>query len=261
MSTTLNSLKQKLCSSLCDDINVYQKSDDLFYIETPLLFPDGDTYTIYLKSLPELLGGVRITDRGHTFMHLSYEIDIDTLYKGTRGKLREQIMNELDLKEEQGQIYLDSSLDQLGSNLFRFSQGITKIYDLNFLNRARVGSTFYDDLWESLIHIVDQSFIEKDYIVPNISHAKDYPIDYFIRGKNAPLYVFGIPNKDKARLATIILQHLLGENLSFDSIIIFANQGEVPNADLARLTNVGGEMVASLDAQEDLKRKILKRAA
>lgn len=258
MSITLNNLKQKLCSSLCEDINLYQKDNDLFYIETPFTFPDGDTYTIYLKLLT---GGVRITDRGHTFMQLSYEMDIDTLYKGTRGKLREQIMNELALSEEEGQIYLDSSLDQLGNNLFRFSQGITKIHDLSFLNRDQVTSTFYEDLSKSLTHIVNPSIIQKDYVIPNISNAENYRIDYFIPGKSAPLYIFGIPNKDKARLATITLQHLSGENLTFESIIVCANQTELPRSDLARLTNAGGKMIASLDAREDLRREVLKRAA
>jgi len=35
----------------------------------------------------------------------------------------------------------------------------------------------------------------------------------------------------------------------------------MPRADLARLTDVGGETVSSLDAQEDLDRKLLKRVA
>ena len=73
--------------------------------------------------------------------------------------------------------------------------------------------------------------------------------------------MFGIPNRDKARLATIVLEHLLRANAQFKSLLIFANQEEMPRADLARLSNVGGEMVSSLDAQDDLKRKLLKMAA
>ena len=92
-------------------------------------------------------------------------------------------------------------------------------------------------------------------------NARDYPIDFRIEGKYAPLFVFGIPGRDKARLATIILEHLLREKAEFDSILIFADQGVIPRGDLARLSNVGGEMVASLDAQDDMQRKILKRLA
>ena len=75
------------------------------------------------------------------------------------------------------------------------------------------------------------------------------------------MFVLGVPNRDKARLATSTLERLLRYKAKFDSILIFANQQEIPRKDLARLTNVGGEMVASLDARVDLERKILRKAA
>jgi hypothetical protein len=62
-------------------------------------------------------------------------------------------------------------------------------------------------------------------------------------------------------LVTIILEHWLRASVEFDSLLIFADQQEIPRKDLARLSNVGGEMVASLDAREDIQRKILKLAA
>lgn len=42
---------------------------------------------------------------------------------------------------------------------------------------------------------------------------------------------------------------------------IFDIRNNTRRADLARLSNVGGEMVSSLDAQDDLKRKLFKMAA
>ena len=90
---------------------------------------------------------------------------------------------------------------------------------------------------------------------------RDYPIDYLVEGKHAPLFVFGVPNKDKARLATIVLERLKRANADFDSLLIFADQGTIPRPDLARLSNVGGEMIASLDAREDFERKLLRKVA
>ena len=49
--------------------------------------------------------------------------------------------------------------------------------------------------------------------------------------------------------------------LPFTSILVFENQEEIPRLDLARLSNVGGEMVASLEAGEDLARKVNMRVA
>ena len=82
-----------------------------------------------------------------------------------------------------------------------------------------------------------------------------------IEGKRAPLFMFGIATRDKARLVTIILEHWLRANIDFDSLLVFQAQQEIPRADLARLSNVGGEMVASLDASDDFRRKVLKIAA
>ena len=82
-----------------------------------------------------------------------------------------------------------------------------------------------------------------------------------IEGKIAPLYVFGIPNRDKARLTTIVLERLLRAKADFESIMIFADQTQIPRADLSRLSNAGGEMIASLDAKDDLRRKLLRRVA
>lgn len=194
-------------------------------------------------------------------MHLSYENDLDKFREGTRGKIFEQILNEMDLKEESGAFYMDTLMESIGIALFRFSQAVTKIHDLTFLNRFRAESTFYEDLRESLLHIVPSEKVTENYVYEAMPNARDYPIDFRIQGKHAPLFVFGIPGRDKARLATIILEHLLREQAEFDCLLIFADQGTIPRGDLARLSNVGGEMVASLDAQDDFQRKLLKRVA
>ncbi|WP_414041560.1 hypothetical protein ACJU26_05735 [Acidithiobacillus sp. M4-SHS-6] len=114
---------------------------------------------------------------------------------------------------------------------------------------------------EILGQIVDPEKIQKDYVYSNMQNAEDYPIDFRIEGKFAPLFVFGIPNRDKARLATIVLERLLRAKVEFDSVLIFADQSSMPRSDLARLSNAGGEMVASLDAQDDIRRKVARRAA
>jgi len=71
--------------------------------------------------------------------------------------------------------------------------------------------------------------------------------------------VFGIPSRDKARLTTIILERLLSANADFDSLLIFSDQQLIPKAHLARLSNAGGEIIASLDAEADFARKLSMR--
>lgn len=259
MNFNIQQLQENLCSLMCSEIKVEPKSDKLLKVQTPFYFSDGDPYQIYIKEMP---GGImRLTDMGHTLMHLSYENDVDKFREGTRGSLLGQIISENLVNEEKGEFFIDTDSGNLVTSLFRMGQALTKITDLTFLNRARSESTFYEDLNESLFKIIDSEKIHKEYIYPEMDNSNDYPIDYYIEGKHAPLYVFGIANKDKARLTTIVLEHLLRSTTDFDSLLIFANQENIPRTDLARLSNTGGEMIASLDATDDFKRKLLRKVA
>lgn len=253
----INKLQTQLCALLCADIKLAEKKAGLILIETPFYFSDGDPYQIYLKEMP---GGIlRFTDMGHTLMHISYENDISKFRDGTRGRLFEQIKAEHDLQEDNGEFFVESTIDKLTINLFKMGQALTKLNDITFLNRARTESTFYDDLSGQLLRIISEEKIQKDFYFDGIENSQDYPIDYKIEGKNSPLFLFGIPNKDKARLTTIILERLLRANADFDSLLIFSDQQSIPKSDLARLSNAGGEMIASLDAESDFARKLNKK--
>lgn len=258
MSTLdINKLQEQLCTLLCTNIRLVEKKGGLNLIETPFYFSDGDPYQIYLKEMP---GGVlRLTDMGHTMMHLSYENEVIKFREGTRGKIFEQIKAEHDLQEENGEFFIETPIENITFNLFRLGQALTRLNDITFLNRVRAESTFYEDLNEQLFRIVTEEKIQKDFQYEGIENSQDYPIDYCIEGKHSPLFVFGIPNRDKARLTTIILERLLRANADFDSLLIFSDQQSIPKADLARLSNAGGEMIASLDAEADFTRKLNRK--
>jgi len=257
MNLDIKKIQDNLCQMLCAEIRLHKKNENLIRVETPFFFPDGDPYQIYIKELPG--GNIRLSDMGHTFMHLSYENETSKFREGTRGNIFNQILAETSVNELNGEFFIETNVEGLVLNIFRFGQAITKINDLTFLNRARAESTFYEDLQENMFKIVPENKIRKDYIFKEMENANDYPIDYCIEGKYLPLFVFGIPNKDKARLTTIVLEHLLRAKANFDSLLIFADQTTMPRSDLARLSNTGGEMISSLDAVDDFNRKLLKR--
>ena len=252
-----NELQEAVCKALCEQATVTEVQRDFWRVDTPFVFPDGDSYSVYLRQLPT--GGLRISDAGATLMHLSYENDIEKFRDGTRGRLLQQILAESDVREEDGDFFVDTPLTGLGTGVFRFGQALTRIHDLSFLNRARSESTFYEDLRETLKSIVDAERLHEGYVVPGIPRASDYPVDYLVEGGAAPLYLFGVPNRDKARLATIILQHLIASGRDFNSMIVFQNMSDLPRADVSRLTNAANDQVDSLDAAEDLRRKLLRR--
>ena len=253
-------LENMLCERLCAEVRIHRREDDVLMMESPFTFPDGDHFPIYLSETAS--GGMKLSDRGHTLMHVSYEHDVDLFYDGARASLREQIVRASSIEEDKGVFSIETPPDQVAEALFRFGQALTKIYDLTFLSRERVASTFYEDLRGLVFTILDEEVVDADYILPNIPNANHYPVDYRFEGQDGrSVFLYGIPGRDKARLTTIMLSHFLLHRVSFESVIVFADQQEIPRLDLARLTNVAGTAVASLEAEKDLRRKIERFAA
>jgi hypothetical protein len=257
--TDLPTLQDALCKALCAEVRIVERPGGVNYVSTPFMFPDGDSLPIHFRMMPT--GGVQLTDMGSTLMRLSYDIDSDTLRDGTRGRILGQILGEYGLQDLAGQLVMESTADQLGRAVMQFGQALTKVSDLSFLTRINVENSFYEDLAAKLGEIVGADNVERDYLVPSLPQAENYPVDYLIKGTRRPLYVFGIPNRDKARLATIILQHLIQRHEDFDSAVVFRNADELPRSDVSRLMNAANDMVSSLDAGNDLERKIRRRTA
>lgn len=259
----LEQLNEKaLCEQLCAHVKIHRRPDKPVILETPFTYPDGDHYPLYLSETRT--GGVRISDGGHTLMHLSYENDVDKFFEGTRRVLLDQVVGEQGVKfdEQNGQFYIESPVVGISEAAFKLGQALSRVYDLTFLNRSRVASTFYDDLQEQITNVIPEERVKRNCSVQGLPNGEYYPVDFLIESPNSPqLFLFGIPTRDKARLTTIFLQYYLQNSIEFDSLLVFENQEEMPRSDLARLSNVGGEMIASLNAEDDFRRKLRKKAA
>jgi hypothetical protein len=256
MELDIPRLKESLCTSLCKEIRLYPRLDNRIIVDTPFRFPDGDSLLILAE--PVSTGGLRLTDCGHTLMHLSYSIDVDDIAKpGNRNELFQRIIEDHGLSFDKGQIYVDVAADDIGRAVFRLSQALSQIFDITFLSRNRVSSTFYEDLDRAVHKVAPEARIQKNYIVEDKDNAEDYPVDYrldFPRG-DLPLFLFGIPSNEKAKLATLVIQHWRTQGLQFTSFIVFQDQLRIGRSDVARLTNVGDESISSLSAIADMKRK------
>ena len=81
-------LERLLRERLCAEIRIHRREDDVLMMESPFAFPDGDHFPIYLSETAG--GGVELSDRGHTLMHVSYEHDVELYYEGARARWRER---------------------------------------------------------------------------------------------------------------------------------------------------------------------------
>ncbi len=138
MTIDEQALQTRLCERLCEDVRVERRPDGKLMLRTHFTFPDGDGYPFHLSEAPS--GGLRLSDCGHTLMHISYDHNIDSFLTGTRGALFERITAESEVIYNDGMFYLDTSSEQLPEAIFRFGQTLNKVYDLTFLSRSNVGS-------------------------------------------------------------------------------------------------------------------------
>ena len=258
MAINPDDLQRRLCDQLCASVRVEPRPDGELMVATGFKFPDGDCYPINLSEGPV---GARLSDRGETLMRISYDHDIDAFLAGSRGLLVERILSEERVGQDRGVFYLDAPADRLSDALFRYGSALTRIYDLTLHSRSRGASTFYDDLSDLILQTADEEQVQRD-LLPDIQNSDAYPIDYRFESKSGgQVFLYGVPNRDKARLTTIILSHFHRIQLDFDSILVFQNQAAIPRLELARLSDVGGDMISSLGSSEDLRRKIERRIA
>ncbi len=97
-------------------------------LRMPFEFPDGDRFPIHVSELGS--GGLRLSDQGHTLMHISYDHDIDSFLEGTRGQLIERTMAETGLEWDGDAFCVDTPIDRLPDAIFRLGQVLTRVYDL-----------------------------------------------------------------------------------------------------------------------------------
>ena len=130
MAVDVNALRTLLCADLCEDVRIDERPDGVLMLRTRFAFPDGDRYPIHLSE--SAAGGLRLSDSGHTLMHISYDHEVDALLDGARGTLLQRIMGETGLAwdGERGELYLDTVPERLSEAAFTFGQALTRVYDL-----------------------------------------------------------------------------------------------------------------------------------
>lgn len=162
----------------------------------------------------------------------------------------------MDVSDDEGELFMELPAHQLAQGVFQFGQALTRIHDLNFLNRVQVEKTLYDDLKAQIAEIVGADKLLVDFIVPGVPNAEEYAADFCIQTARQPLLICGVPSQTKARLATIIIQHLKQQHFAFRSMVVYADMSSIPRADVSRLTTAANDQIPSLGEIAALRTKI-----
>lgn len=253
----IEALGETLCSAFCADIKPHV-IDGYIAVPLPLAGRDGDGITAFLD---RSAGGWRISDMGETLMRLSYEHDVNAILSGTRRELYQSILKENGVNDDDGEITVDVPVDKLISGLFSIGQAASRIGDLSFWTRTRTESTFFEDLKARMFEAVPADSISMGYVVDGIPEPESYPVDFYVSGGPRPLYVFGVNNQERARLATITIQHLRAYSGSFDAVAALSKLDDVPKRDLNRLMYAANDTIPSIDDSKSFADKLRRHLA
>lgn len=81
---TREAMERQLQQKVAAGIRLVSEGADRYRVLTPFQLDDGDHLSIVLKKEGNKWS---FSDEAHTYMHLSYDIEVADLHKGTRQKI------------------------------------------------------------------------------------------------------------------------------------------------------------------------------
>ncbi|QMV19332.1 DUF1828 domain-containing protein [Granulicella sp. 5B5] len=225
-------------------------------IIAPIFYEDGDMIDLFLDTRANTPNRIRITDSGLTLMKLSYTFDIDT---SNKQRLFERILSENQVTFEGGEIYVDSSPEDLGISLLHLSQVIAKVSSLQYLKRQVISNLFYEQLGEFITKDLAR-FDPKPQYAP-LTDRPELEADWVFPLGQRPLYLFGVRDSSKARLSAISCLEFQRRDIAFRSVIVHEDFEALRKKDQSIITNASDKQFASLRAFIEDGRKYFDREA
>lgn len=242
---------------VCDQLRLASEGLDRYRVFTPFLFEDGDHLAIVLKRQG---GRWILSDEGHTYMHLSYDIDEKDLQRGTRQKIISNALNAFGLEDRAGELLVEIPDERYGDALYSFVQGLLKISDVSYLSRERVRSTFLEDFRALIRDRVPEDRREFDWRDADHDPEGKYLVDCRVNKMPGPVFLYALPSDDRVRDATIALLQFERWGLRFKSVGIYEDQEEVNRKVVARFSDVCEKQFSSLAGNRDRIEKYLEDA-
>jgi hypothetical protein len=228
-----------------------EKRPGIYQLFVPVYHEDGDMIDIFLtKRGNEYFLG----DYGQTLMRLSYVYEIDTPNKEA---ILNRILLEHGLTETDGNLEMKIDPENALMAVLHVTQSYAKIASMKYFKREVVENLFYEILDEFIFSELLE-FKPKKKVVP-IPDRDDLEADFEFSPNGHPVYLFGVKDNSKARLATISFLEYNKAGLDFRGWVVNENFEKLSTKDKTRLTNSCDKQFTSLDAFKIAAKTFLQR--
>ncbi len=220
-----------------------ERRPGVLQVLAPLFHEDGDMVDIFLDEPSNGSSKVRIGDHGLTLMRLTFTYDLDT---DNKQRIFNRILSENRIQEQDGRLYIEAEPERLYPALLQFAQAVAKVSSMRYYKREVIQSLFYEQLAEFVEEKLAQFNPRKDTLP--IPGQEEYEVDYEFDIGPRPLFLFGVKDNDKARLATISCLEFQRRNIPFKSVMVHQDfESGISKKDRTRITSASDKQFPSLD--------------
>lgn len=236
----MEEILQHIKSDFNERVSIKQKRPGIYQLYLPIYHEDGDMVDLFI--VPKGKDKYSLCDYGLTLQRLAYSYDIDTENKET---ILQKIISENGLMEEKGNICLETSPETVYTDIMHITQAYAKIGSMRYFKREVVENLFYDIL-DEFINEELQEFKPQKKVLP-IPDRDDLEADYSFSPNGHPIYLFGVKDVSKARLATISCLEYQRANVNFRGWVVNEDFEKLPRKDRSRLTNTCDKQFTTLE--------------
>lgn len=237
-----------------NQVSFRERRPKVLQLMAPLFHEDGDMVDIFLEPTNEGEENIRICDFGMTLMRLSYNFDIDTPNKE---RIFQRILSENHIKEDNGNLFLDTKPESLYPSVMQFAQAVAKVSNMELFKREVIQTLFYEILTE----FIEDSLIKyspRSKVFP-IPKRDDLEVDFEFGISPKPIYLFGVRDSAKARLTTISCLEFQRAKIPFKSFVVHEDFENLSRKDRSRITSAADKQFISLDDFKDNAEQVLER--
>lgn len=235
-------LLENLSAEFNRHVSFREKRPGVVQVLAPLFHEDGDMIDIFLDLGTDPLAPIRITDHGLTLMRLSYGYDLDTPAKR---KVFARILSENGVSEDRGRLFLETRPEGVYPALLQFAQTVAKVSNMQAFKREVVQNLFYELLADFVKSNLSRYRPEANFMP--ISDRDDLEVDWRFDVAPRPIFLFGVKDNLKARLATLSCLEFHRNHIPFRSVVVHDDfENGLSRKDRARITNAADKQFATL---------------